>query len=463
MDSGTENMDWIAAVLRRIIEFTQGGGEINVIVAGINVGAQPYWNAEATMLMHTKGILVMTPASAMVLTGKHSLDYSGGVSAEDNFGIGGYDRIMGPNGQAQYWAPDLAAACRILLTYYEHSYVAPGERFPRRARTVDPVDRDVRSAPHAAPGSDLACVGDVLSDESNPGRKKPFDIRSLMGAVIDADFPPLERWAGMRDAEVGVVWDAHLGGWPVAILGIESHGLARHGVIPADGPEQWTSGTLFPRASKKIARAINAASGRRPVVVLANLAGFDGSPESMREWQLEFGAEIGRAVVNFDGPIVFCVVSRYHGGAFVVFSQRLNEGLEAVALEGAHASVIGGAPAAAVVFARDVEQTAKRDPRIAALDARIESADGAERQRLRAERAKLWDAVLSQTRGEFAADFDRVHSVERAVRMGSISRIIAPAALRPFLVEALERGMRRTLEHEGSENGRAALAHPLPG
>ena len=177
----------------------------------------------------------------------------------------------------------------------------------------------------------------------------------------------------MRDAEVGVVWDAHLGGWPVAVIGIESRGLSRHGVIPADGPEQWTSGTLFPRASKKLARAINAASGRRPLVVLANLAGFDGSPESMREWQLEYGAEIGRAVVNFDGPIVFCVVSRYHGGAFVVFSQRLNEGLEAVALEGAHASVIGGAPAAAVVFARDVEQTARRDARIVALDERIEA------------------------------------------------------------------------------------------
>src|SRR3954464_2200359 len=69
MDSGTENMDWVARALRRIIDFTQGGGEINVVVAGINVGAQPYWNAEATMLMHTKGILVMTPDSAMVLTG----------------------------------------------------------------------------------------------------------------------------------------------------------------------------------------------------------------------------------------------------------------------------------------------------------------------------------------------------------------------------------------------------------
>ena len=138
MDSGTENMDAVAKGLRRIIEFTQAGGEINVVVAGINVGAQPYWNAEATMLMHTKGILVMTPDSAMVLTGKHSLDYSGGVSAEDNFGLGGYDRVMGPNGQAQYWAPNLSAACALLFQHYDHAYVAPGERWARPARDRGP-------------------------------------------------------------------------------------------------------------------------------------------------------------------------------------------------------------------------------------------------------------------------------------------------------------------------------------
>ena len=145
MDSGTENMDAIARVLRRIVEFTQGGGEINVVVAGINVGAQPYWNAEATMLMHTKGILVMTPASAMVLTGKQSLDFSGGVSAEDNFGIGGYARVMAPNGQAQYWAPNLAAARDVLMSHYAHTYVAHGESVPRRAPTADPESRDVTS------------------------------------------------------------------------------------------------------------------------------------------------------------------------------------------------------------------------------------------------------------------------------------------------------------------------------
>ncbi len=145
MDSGTETMDWIGAVLRRIILFTQAGGEINVVVAGINVGAQPYWNAEATMLMHTRGALIMTPESAMVLTGKQALDHSGGVSAEDNFGIGGYDRIMGPNGQAQYWARDLPAACRLLLSYYDHTL--------RRARRALP-----------APGEHLGSGG--------PGRRR---------------------------------------------------------------------------------------------------------------------------------------------------------------------------------------------------------------------------------------------------------------------------------------------------
>jgi hypothetical protein len=133
MDSGTENMDWVAAALKRIVEFTQAGGEINIVVAGITVGAQPYWNAEATMLMHTKGILVMTPDSTMVLTRKQSLDFSGGVPAEDNFGIGGYDRVMGPNGQAQYWAPDLAGARDILMAHCDHTYVVPGEPAPRQA------------------------------------------------------------------------------------------------------------------------------------------------------------------------------------------------------------------------------------------------------------------------------------------------------------------------------------------
>jgi acetyl/propionyl-CoA carboxylase alpha subunit/acetyl-CoA carboxylase carboxyltransferase component len=450
MDSGTENMDWVSRALRRIITFTQNGGEINVIVAGINVGAQPYWNAEATMLMHTKGILVMTPDSAMVLTGKQSLDYSGGVSAEDNFGIGGYDRVMGPNGQAQYWAPNLQAACEILFAHYEHAYVAPGERFPRRADTSDPVDRDVCTFPHVHPSSEFTTVGDIFSASTNKDRKKPFDIRTVMRSVVDQDHPVLERWADMADADTSVVFDAHIAGIPVSVIGIESRVIPRKGWSPADGPDQWTSGTLFPQSSKKTAHAINAASGSRPVVVLANLSGFDGSPESLRNIQLEYGAEIGRAVVNFDGPIVFCVISRYHGGAFVVFSNALNENMEVLAVEGSFSSVIGGAPAAAVVFTREVNARTAADPAVRELEAQLAArTDDAASASLRVKLSATRTAVRSDKLGEVAAEFEAVHNVERARQMGSVHLIIPAAELRPSIVAAVERGMARTVDALG--------------
>lgn len=444
MDSGTENMDWVAAGLKRIIEFTQAGGEINIVVAGINVGAQPYWNAEATMLMHTKGILVMTPDSAMVLTGKQSLDFSGGVSAEDNFGIGGYDRVMGPNGQAQYWAPDLAGAFAVLMAHYDHTYVVPGESRPRQAPTTDPADRDVSSFPHVSADSDFTTVGEIFSAASNPDRKKAFDIRTVMAALADQDHPTLERWAGMADADTAVVQDAHLGGHPVCLLGIESRPVPRRGFPPTDGPDIYTAGTLFPRSSKKAARAINAASGNRPLVVLANLSGFDGSPDSMRNLQLEYGAEIGRAIVNFDGPIVFCVISRYHGGAFVVFSKALNPNMTVLALEGSYASVIGGAPAAAVVFAGEVEKRISADPRVRAVEERIADAEGPDRSRLVVELADLRAAVRPEKIGEVAAEFDGVHDIHRAVRVGSVDEVIPVARLRPRVIEAIEHGLDRS-------------------
>ena len=69
------------------------------------------------------------------------------------------------------------------------------------------MDRDVRTFPHSAPTSDFETVGDIFSQECNPERKKPFDIRTVMRAVADQDHPPLERWAAMADAESAVVFD----------------------------------------------------------------------------------------------------------------------------------------------------------------------------------------------------------------------------------------------------------------
>lgn len=438
MDSGTENMDWVAGALKRIVEFTQDGGEINIVSAGINVGAQPYWNAEATMLMHTKGVLIMTPESAMVLTGKQSLDFSGGVSAEDNFGIGGYDRIMGPNGQAQYWAPDLLGAHKLLMQHYAHTYIAPGEDAPRRTATADPIDRDITEYPHELADSDFTTVGDIFSSTKNPDRKKPFDIRTVMRALSDQDHEVLERWATMADAETAVVQDVHLGGIPVCLLGIESKSVPRLGFRATDGPDTYTAGTLFPQSSKKAARAINGASGNRPLVVLANLSGFDGSPESLRKLQLEYGAEIGRAIVNFDGPIVFCVISRYHGGAFVVFSKQLNPNMTVLAIEGSFASVLGGAPAAAVVFAGEVNARTDADKRVRMREQRLAEASGSERAAMVAELDEARSSVRAEKLGEVAAEFDAVHSIRRAVEVGSVDEIVAAVDLRPKIIAVLE-------------------------
>lgn len=439
-DSGTENLDWVALVLKRIIQFTQNGGEINVIVDSINVGAQSYWNAEATMLMHSKGILIMTPNGSMVLTGKRALDYSGGISATTNQGIGGIERIMGPNGEATYYAHDLKEACKLLLNHYKFTYKKYGEKFPRKIKTQDLATRDIQSN---------TTIAEIFSEKLNSGKKKPFEIRTVLQEFIDNDTIYLEKYSLMRDAETSVIWDTSVGGIPITLIGIESQQQSRFGLIPGDGPEQWSGGTLFPLSSKKIAKSINSASNNRPVVILANLSGFDGSPESMRNLQLEYGAEIGRAIVNFKGPIIFLVISRYHGGAYVVFSRALNDSIIVSAVKGTFASVIGGAPAAAVVFPNEVNARVYQDERIIKLQNEINTIEHdknwdvsttAKQKNLLQENLKvLFKEVFNEKQREVAEEFDRIHSVERAKKVGSIHHIIEPTNIRSFVIDTLEK------------------------
>jgi acetyl-CoA carboxylase carboxyltransferase component len=127
----------------------------------------------------------------------------------------------------------------------------------------------------------------------------------------------------------------------------------------------------------------------------------------------------------------------------VVFSNALNDSLEVTAVEGAHASVIGGAPAAAVVFAREVDTRTDDDPRVKDLEAEVEAASGVRRAELRARLTELRRSVRAEKLGAVADEFDAVHSVQRAREMGAVHRILPPAQLRPYLIDAVERGMAR--------------------
>ena len=409
-ETGTENLDACAMVLKRIIRFTKAGGMINVIVPGICVGAQSYWNAEATMMSHCKGALIMTDQGAMVLTGKRALEFSGCVSAEDELGLGGYSSVMGPNGQAQLYAPDLPSAYRLLYQFYQLCYLEPQQTRPPRLKTKDRPDRDVGDAPYPQElEHGFSTLREIFSTK-NIERKRPFSIRPVMTALLDKDAPTLERWGALQGGETAVVWHGRLDGYSVTLIGIENQPMKRVGVVQ-EGPQQWAGGTLYPQASRKVARAIRASQSRCPVIVLANLSGFDGSPESLRQWQLEYGAEIAQAVEGFDAPIYFVVLSRYHGGAYVVFSKSLNPRIEAIALKGSYASVIGGAPAAAVIFGREVK--------------RLTDLYGG------------GDEAHAQALNEVAHRFDQVHDIHRALDVGSIDTLLEVGELRSALAHRL--------------------------
>ncbi len=292
--------------------------------------------------------------------------------------------------------------------------------------------------PHVLAGSDFATVGDIFGAATNPDRKKAFDIRTVMRAVADQDHPVLERWAGMADAETAVVTDVHLGGIPVCLIGIERAvgAAARH---PADGRpgrlhRRHAVPALEQEGRPRDQRLERQPARRRPgqPVRLRRLAGVDaGAAAGVR-------AEIGRAIVNFDGPIVFVVVSRYHGGAFVVFSKALNERMTVLAVDGSFASVLGGAPAAAVVFSADVDARTAADPRVTAAEKALADAGPQDRAAFQVALTDTRTSVRAEKLGEVASQFDGIHSIRRAVQVGAVDKVIQASELRPEIVAALE-------------------------
>ena len=89
------------------------------------------------------------------------------MSGEDEPAIGGFERVMGPNGESQYFATDLANAYRILYEHYRYTYVVPGESGPRTFRSGDPPTRPIGD------DVDLAALCDRLEGYSGA------DIRSI--------------------------------------------------------------------------------------------------------------------------------------------------------------------------------------------------------------------------------------------------------------------------------------------
>ena len=98
-----------------------------------------------------------------------------------------------------------------------------------------------------------------------------------------------------------------------------------------------------------------------------------------------------------------------------------------------------------MVFAREVDRRTRRDPRIAELEREILDSTRTDKADLQARLGELLDVVRAEKLGEVADEFDHIHSIQRAQQVGSIHHILPPARLRPYLIEAVERGMEKEL------------------
>jgi hypothetical protein len=59
--------------------------------------------------------------------------------------------------------------------------------------------------------------------------------------------------------------------------------------------------------------------------------------------------------------------------------------------------------------------------------------------------------VILEKQSEVAAEFDSIHTVERAAEVGSLERIIEPREVRPWLISELDRPF--SAEVAASRNG----------
>jgi len=69
----------------------------------------------------------------------------------------------------------------------------------------------------------------------------------------------------------------------------------------------------------------------------------------------------------------------------------------------------------------------------------MSQAEAVEKGRLRSQLDELFKVIYSEKLGQIAEEFDSVHTVHRALRVGALRAIIPPATLRPYLIQAVER------------------------
>lgn len=460
-DKGVESLDASASTAREIVKYASHHGvPINVIIDSENIGAQVYWNALATIVQESRGILIMTEQGTMALTGHralvsalysklHSLDistYTKKLFPEGLRSLGGYASIYGPNAEAMIGVPDLKAACEALMHHHYYSY---------QSKLTQIVS--CRKRPKAAAEKDLSVDMDQFKKEITALQSglKPNE-QIILNYLKDPNFPPpLRFWQDAQGIQDQSLEKGRLSQKPSTIVQEMIIGSRPTMVIfPPVGP-------LTPFDSLIIAKAIYKANGRLPVLIIGNLTGFNSDPLSMQNSQLFAGSSIVKAIVDHEGPIIIVNLGCLIGGSYVVFSKELNPQLHILALEGARIQVVGGHIATKIIFHSKILKEARKFIEVSseALSNSVKHSHphhitahkghpGTSEKSIKGYPSRLneidkeMDSVLRRLVEEFekweASCYDKQHTVERALQLGAIDEIISIKHLKKAIIRHRE-------------------------
>jgi acetyl-CoA carboxylase carboxyltransferase component len=258
--------------------------------------------------------------------------------------------------------------------------------FPSHWEWLPPV------AKPAEPASD-ASIRDLVPEDEN----KPFDMRDLLDALIDADsfFEVHARWA--KELIVGY---ARLNGRPVGIV--------------ANQPKV-KGGVLFVDSADKAARFIQTCNAFGvPLLFLADVPGFMIGTAVEREGIIRHGAKMISAVSSATVPKISVIVRKAYGAGLYAMAGPAYDPDACLALPSASIAVMGPQAAINAVFYNQLQA--------------IEDED---------ERARRTEEL----RREYSEDVDILHLASELV----IDAVVQPEDLRAELIKryAVYAGKRR--------------------
>lgn len=171
-----------------------------------------------------------------------------------------------------------------------------------------------------------------------PDPNKPYDMKELIGMVIDDDFFEIHESFG----ENLIVGFARIGGNPVGIVANQPNVLA---------------GVLDINASVKGARFVRFCDAFNiPLVVFEDVPGF--MPGTDQEWNgiIRHGAKLLFAFCEATVPKITVIVRKAYGGAYDVMNSKHVRGDFNFAWPSAEIAVMGPKGAVEIIFKKEISQ-----------------------------------------------------------------------------------------------------------